>query len=445
MGDDLTVSVHMELEFSNIEAEKQVIGSLLLNPKLIEEVILQPGQFYDNKHNNILYIMKKLHEKNVTPEPISIVEYAAKINKVEKVGGISYITELAASIPSTSNFNHYQSVIIEKFQKKKMYEVTQEVLNDILNLSPQEAKQKLLNELEVLELASSTKSSIKTIGEVMTEVFQDANIEKGLRSGVDTGFIDFNKIIGGYQKSDFVIVGARPSAGKTAFLLNSAVAVASEEKGTSLIFSAEMPNLLIGKRMVSSAANIQGHKMRNPMRDFTEKDWDNMMMGIGELSDKPIYFCDEPTINLDIIKRNVREVYKKEEGKHLVVFIDYLQIIQMDKKFGADSNKGIGYICKQLKALARELDITIVMLSQLSRKVEQREDKRPMMSDIRDSGEVEQVADIITFLYREDYYDRETENKNIVELIIGKHRNGEVGTVKLGFRKDFSKFLNIFS
>ena len=432
---------HLELEFANIEAETQVIGSLLLETRLSEKLIIEPGQLYDSRHNNILYIIKKLIEKDITPEALSIVEYAAEKGKVDKIGGMRYITELASSVPTTSNFDHYQNLILEKYQKRKIYEAAQSMLKDIIDLSPSEVRTKYLNELEVLDIGSKKETKIKSIKDVLHEVYEDANTVKGERPGANTGFVDLNRITGGYQATDLVIVGARPSAGKTAFVLNSAIEVAKDD--LSLVFSAEMPTLLLGKRMVSTAANINGQKMRNPMRDFTQEDWDRFSHGIGDLSDKNIYFYEED-IDVPIIEKVTREVYaKKKEGQKMVVFIDYLQIIRMDKKWANDRNKGMGDVANNLKKLAKKLGITIVLLSQLSRKVEERQDKRPMMSDLRESGELEQIADIITFLYREEYYDRETDKKGIVELIIGKHRNGEVGTVYLGFRKEFSKFINI--
>ena len=205
---------HLELEFANIEAETQVIGSLLLETRLSEKLIIEPGQLYDSRHNNILYIIKKLVEKDITPEALSIVEYAAEKGKVDKIGGMRYITELAATVPTTSNFDHYQNLILEKYQKRKIYEAAQSMLKDIIDLSPSEVRTKYLNELEVLDVGSKKETKIKSIKDVLHEVYEDANKVKGERPGANTGFVDLNRITGGYQETDLVIVGARPSMGE---------------------------------------------------------------------------------------------------------------------------------------------------------------------------------------------------------------------------------------
>jgi replicative DNA helicase len=302
----------------------------------------------------------------------------------------------------------------------------------------------LLSEAEkkIMEVSGrKSAGSFISIKDVLVEAYD--NIEKlanrqGDITGIPTGFTELDRMTAGFQRNDLIIVAARPSVGKTAFALNIAQNVATKTDEVVAIFSLEMGAEQLVMRMLSSEGNINAQNLRTG--DLSDEDWKKLTMAMGSLSNAQIYIDDTPGIRIAEMRAKCRRL-KQERGLGMIL-IDYLQLIQGDGK--ADNRQQeVSEISRSLKALARELEVPVIALSQLSRSVEQRQDKRPMMSDIRESGSIEQDADIVAFLYRDDYYDKETENKNIIEIIIAKQRNGPVGTVQLAFAKEYSKFVNL--
>lgn len=265
------------------------------------------------------------------------------------------------------------------------------------------------------------------------------NTRKGEITGVPTGFIELDRMTAGFQKNDLIIVAARPSVGKTAFALNIAQNVATKTDETVAIFSLEMGAEQLVMRMLCAEGNIDSQNLRTG--SLTDDDWKKLTMAMGSLSNANIFIDDTPGIKITDIRSKCRRL-KQEHGLGLVI-IDYLQLIQGSGRSSENRQQEVSEISRSLKALAREMEVPVIALSQLSRGVEQRQDKRPMMSDIRESGSIEQDADIVAFLYREDYYDKETENKNIIEIIIAKQRNGPTGTIQLAFAKEYNKFVNL--
>lgn len=263
--------------------------------------------------------------------------------------------------------------------------------------------------------------------------------QKGEVTGIPTGFTELDKMTAGFQRNDLIIVAARPSVGKTAFSLNIAQNVATKTDENVAIFSLEMGSDQLVMRMLCAEGNIDAQRLRTG--SLTSDDWAKLTMAMGSLSNAGIYIDDTPGIKVNEIRAKCRRL-KQEQGLGMVL-IDYLQLIQGSGKSGENRQQEVSEISRTLKGIARELQVPVIALSQLSRGVESRQDKRPMMSDIRESGSIEQDADIVAFLYREDYYDRETENKNTIEIIIAKQRNGPVGSVELAFVKEFNKFVNL--
>lgn len=267
-------------------------------------------------------------------------------------------------------------------------------------------------------------------------------IDVGDLTGIPTGYDDLNRMTAGLQEGDLIIIGARPSMGKTAFVLNIAFHAASAHTATG-IFSLEMGEEQLLKRMISSTGNIDATKLKNPKKLCNLKDWEKISQAMGLINDLPLEIYDKANVTMQEIYAKTRKLKRKYPNKKVLIAIDYLQLIVCDPKHRGNRMQEIGEISRKLKLMARELNVCVVALSQLSRAVESRQDKRPLLSDLRENGQIEQDADLIAFLYREDYYDRETENKNITEIILAKQRNGPVGVVELAFIKEFSKFVNL--
>jgi len=303
----------------------------------------------------------------------------------------------------------------------------------------------LLNDAEqrILEISNRrTGSGFISIRDVLMDVFEQIEFlynHRGGVTGIPSGFPDLDRMTSGFQRSDLIIVAARPSVGKTAFALNIAQNVGVRARETVAIFSLEMSASQLVQRMVCAESNVDAGRLRTGRLEGD--DWEKLTMAIGALSEAEIYIDDTPGVTVADIRAKLRRL-KKERGLGLVV-IDYLQLIQGRGKPGENRQQEVSEISRTLKQIARELEVPVIALSQLSRGVEQRQDKRPMLSDLRESGSIEQDADIVAFLYRDDYYDRETERKNIIEIIIAKQRNGPVGTVELVFLKNFNKFVSL--
>lgn len=418
---------------SNLEAENMVLGAVLLEPEIIHEITLEPEHFSIAKNQIIFKTMRELISENVA---IDVVTIADKLgDRIENIGGISYLTNLAVSCPTTENVQSYEQIVFEQYKKRKLVSVAAKFLNERTDETAEEIYKTYLEIQEVGTKKERTKQ------DVLVEILEEMNEDKGVLTGIDTGFTDLNEMTGGLSGGDLIIIAGRPSMGKTAFALNIALNCC-KNGGVVDVFSLEMPEKQIVQRMLSNFADIQGSKWRNPYRMFSDDDFKKATKAIGIFEDLDIYIHDEPKQTVTDIRAAVRKTQRKHQEQNHVVVIDYLQLITVLGRFER-YDLAIGSITKELKQMARQFNVPVILLSQLSRSVEQRQDKRPMMSDLRDSGSIEQDADIIMMLYREDYYDRETQNKNIVEVNIAKHRNGPVGVIQLLFEREFSKFQNL--
>ncbi|MEK6459176.1 replicative DNA helicase [Heyndrickxia faecalis] len=414
-----------------LEAENMVLGAVFLEPDLINEIVLEPEHLAHMQNRIILKAMKELQSENVGIDTATVVNKIG--NNLENVGGVSYITELAVSCPSTANIASYQNIVLEQYKTRKLAEAAANFLN---NKTDQTADDIYRTYVEMQEIGLKKESNKR---ETLMEIYAEMNEDHGELTGIDTGFKDLNDMTGGLNGGDLIIVAARPSMGKTAFALNLAMKCCVTG-GVADVFSLEMPEKQLTQRMLSAIGNIQGAKWRNPYRTFSDEDRNRAMKAIGIYDKWLMNIHDESTQTVAEIRAAVRKTQRKyPDLKHIVV-IDYLQLITTLGKFDRH-DLAIGSITRELKQMARQFNVPVVLLSQLSRGVEQRQDKHPMMSDLRDSGSIEQDADMIMFLYREDYYERDTDAKNIVEINIAKQRNGPVGTVQLAFIKEYSKFL----
>ncbi len=428
----------------NIEAEQAVLGAIFIEPEslTVASEFLIPEDFYRSSHQKIFSAMLKLSDQGKAIDVVTVTEELIATEQLENIGGVSYLMELANAVPTAANVEYYARIVEEKSLLRRLIRTATEIAQE--GYSREDEVESLLSEAEkkIMEVSGrKSAGSFISIKDVLVEAYD--NIEKlanrqGDITGIPTGFTELDRMTAGFQRNDLIIVAARPSVGKTAFALNIAQNVATKTDEVVAIFSLEMGAEQLVMRMLSSEGNINAQNLRTG--DLSDEDWKKLTMAMGSLSNAQIYIDDTPGIRIAEMRAKCRRL-KQERGLGMIL-IDYLQLIQGDGK--ADNRQQeVSEISRSLKALARELEVPVIALSQLSRSVEQRQDKRPMMSDIRESGSIEQDADIVAFLYRDDYYDKETENKNIIEIIIAKQRNGPVGTVQLAFAKEYSKFVNL--
>jgi replicative DNA helicase len=421
------------------EAEQSVVGSILLEGGLIKDCVLTPEHFHIIELKRIFWAMKRLDEKNKPIDLVSVTDLVKK--EMDKVGGVSFMAELAGSVPSTSNFKFYESLVIQYWKKRKSLEIANTFIAQVMEEESDDAVQDVINELMRIEDEDSSDDT-GDIKEELYTIYEQLGTQVDEMTGVSTGFDELNSMTGGLQESDLIIIGARPSMGKTAFALNVAYN-AAENGDVPVIFSLEMPKSQLIKRLLSISGNIDAEKMKNARNEFNEKDWKKLSQATGIIGNLDLHIFDKPNVTVNYIWSKVRKVKRENPGKKITVIVDYLQLIAGNPKYKGNRLQEISDISRMLKAMARELNVNVTALSQLSRGVEQRQDKRPMMSDLRESGQIEQDADIIGFLYRDEYYNKGSEDKGITELIVSKHRNGRIGTIKLGFVKEYGKFLNI--
>ncbi|KPL57860.1 replicative DNA helicase [Rossellomorea vietnamensis] len=429
----------------NIEAEQAVLGAIFLEPSALTTTseILIPEDFYRHSHQRIYNVMLNLGDGGKAVDLITVTEELAAAKELEDVGGVAYLSELAASVPTAANIEYYAKIVEEKSLLRRLIRTATDIASD--GYAREDEVDALLGEAEknIMEVAQRKNGgAFHNIKDVLVRTYD--NIEtltnrKGDVTGISTGFADLDHLTAGFQRNDLIIVGARPSMGKTAFALNIAQNVAIKAKENVAIFSLEMGAEQLVMRMLCAEGNINAQNLRTG--DLTDEDWRKLTMAMGSLSNAGIFIDDTPGIKVGEIRSKCRRL-AQEHGLGMIL-IDYLQLIQGNGRSGENRQQEVSEISRSLKGLARELEVPVIALSQLSRGVEQRQDKRPMMSDIRESGSIEQDADIVAFLYREDYYDKEAENKNIIEIIIAKQRNGPVGNVSLAFVKEYNKFVNL--
>ena len=434
-----------------IEAEQAVLGAMLIDKEALAKAseILTSSDFYREAHRVIFNAMLELYNKNEAVDMVTVTEILKRDNKLEDIGGLAYITSLANVVLTAANVKYHADIVAEKSVLRQLVRVSTEIA--AMGYEANEDVGTLLDTAEsrILEISNRKKKADFTpINDVLMESVQ--NIEKlinnkGGLTGLPSGFADLDKLTSGLHPSDFIILAARPSMGKTALALNIVQNVALRahkkiggEPRSVAFFSLEMSKEQLVNRMLCAEAGIDSQRLR--VGEMGDKDWDALWGACDLMSKAKIYIDDTAGITVMDMRSRARRL-KAEHGLDLIV-VDYLQLMQGSGKRNnsGDRQQEVSEISRSLKALARELDVPVLALSQLSRSVEARQVKRPMLSDLRESGSLEQDADIVAFLYREDYYNPETENKH-TELIIAKHRNGPVDTVNLFFHKQFTKFV----
>ena len=428
----------------SLEAEKALIGGIFYNQELFEEIkdIVSAEDFYKIEHSSIYKAMEQVYSDSKGIDAILIDEEIKKSNSKNKEEILEVLSDILDEITSSYNLLEYANLIKEKAMLRRLgnvgAEITQLAYNDI---RPAEdiidiAESMVLNLSKKILKNSIVDMKTAGVDEIMR--MERVSDNRGKTLGIPTGFIDLDRMTSGLNNSDLIILAARPAMGKTAFALNLALNAAKEKKNV-LIFSLEMPVQQLYQRLLAMESGISQNKLRNVYLE--EDEWNKLTLATTSLSNLGIYVADLPHTNVLEIRSYARNM--KTQGLLDLIVIDYLQLINgTGKGRGSEASRQqeISDISRALKGLARELDVPVIALSQLSRAVESRVDRRPMLSDLRESGAIEQDADIVAFLYREEYYIPDTENKGITELIIGKHRNGATGTVKLNFLSEFTKF-----
>lgn len=426
------------------ESETATLGSMLIDKLCLEQGLdsLVQEDFYNPKNGMIFEAINEVNKANKPVDLVTVTEQLQKVKKIDAVGGVSFLSELAESVPTTANTSHYIGIIKEKSGLRKLINIGKEMQE--LGYNAEDADE-AIDKAESLVFGLATSSNGKQ-GMVKTKDFvydyfnmlEARSKSGGGLTGVSSGYTEFDRMTAGLQKSDLVIIAGRPSMGKTAFSLNVAENVATIG-GKVAIFSLEMSKEQLLERMVCSQAQVNGENLRRG--SLSQDEWDKVKKALGGIKNWDLEIDDNPSITVAEIRSKLRKSHA-EKPIDLVV-IDYLGLINMPSGKGVNKSDAVGEVTKALKQLARELDCPIVVLAQLNRGVEQREDKRPMMSDIRDSGSIEQDADVVCFLYRDEYYDADSPAKGIAEVIIAKQRKGAVGTINLAFLKQFTRFVNL--
>ncbi|MGG3519528.1 replicative DNA helicase [Bacillus pseudomycoides] len=422
----------------NVEAEQSVLGSIIMEGDLIKDCQLKPNQFSLPTHQAIFKAMRELEDAE---SPIDLVTVVEKLDSfINQIGGIQFLVNLAEGVSTTKNFSYHEDLVIEAWKMRHAQEVAGDLYKRLQKDRDISVISNTIDELNAIE--ETGYSGEFDLKETLVGLYKKMQIDVGDLTGINTGYNDLNRMTSGLQTGDLIIVGARPAMGKTAFVLNIAYHAASSDTAVG-IFSLEMGEEQLLKRMISSAGNVDATKMKNPKKLCNIKDWENISQAMGLINNLPLEIYDKANVTIQEISAKTRKLKRKHPDKKVLMAIDYLQLIVGDPKHRGNRMQEIGEISRKLKLMARELDVCVIALSQLSRAVESRQDKRPLLSDLRETGQIEQDADLIALLYREDYYDAETANKNITEIILAKQRNGPVGTVELAFIKEFSKFINL--
>lgn len=428
----------------NIAAEQSVLGSILIDKNAIVKTIeiLTSESFYRDAHNFIYQAVLDLFERGEPVDLVTVSETLRKSGKLDAVGGTVYITDLINSVPTSANIEYYAKIVEEKSILRRLIDAGTNIVQKAFQ-EPDNVDQVLDQaEKSIFNIAlKRTREGFCKIDSILKNVLDRIDSLYGKNehiTGIPTGFADLDNMTAGFQKSDFIIIAARPSVGKTALALNMAQNMAIKYNIPVAIFSLEMSKESLAQRLLCSEAEINALQLKTAT--LPDRGWKKLTKALSKLSEAPLFIDDSSSITAMEIRAKCRRL-KIDKGLGMVI-IDYMQLMQGRGIRAENRVQEISEIARSLKTLARELDIPVIALSQLSRAVEQRPDRIPRLSDLRESGEIEQTADIVMFIHREDYYNPQSERGNIAELIVAKQRNGPVGVVELVFRKDITKFCN---
>ncbi|HGD4089852.1 TPA: replicative DNA helicase [Streptococcus agalactiae] len=439
--DELKVLPH------DIQAEQSVLGSIFIKPEKMIEVAeyLKPNDFYRPAHKILFKAMVSLADRGEAIDIVTIKSTLESTDELGMVGGISYIAEIVNAVPTSSHAEHYAKIVAKKAQLRSIIDNLSDSIGNAYDEDMDIDEIIAKAERSLIEVSqASNKSSFRPIHDVLLEnhsKIEERSNNTSQITGIETGFYDFDKLITGLHEDQLIVLAARPAMGKTALALNIAQNVATKSNKAVAVFSLEMGAESLVERMLSAEGTIINHHIRTG--NLTVNEWQRLIYAQGQLAEAPIFIDDTAGVKITDIRARSRRLSQETDGLGLIV-IDYLQLIQGSRS--DNRQQEVSEISRQLKIIAKELKVPVIALSQLSRGVEQRNDKRPIMSDLRESGSIEQDADIVAFLYRDAYYQDKKEGQpenDITELIIRKNRHGNLGTVKLYFHKEYTKFSSV--
>ena len=425
----------------NEEAERSVLGAAMLNKEVLFDILeeVKEDDFYNESHKEIFRAIWELYRKNSAVDMLTVCEELKSRQSLDMVGGRAYIATLTAEVPSTANGREYAKIIAEKAIMRQMIRTAEDITEK--GYESKMAAREILDYAEsgIFQIAQMRqKNDYTKIQDVLLEnlkIIDAAAQNKDKITGIPTGFHDLDEKTSGLQRSDLIIVAARPGMGKTAFALNIAQQSAVKHGTSAIIFSLEMSKEQLGQRLLAMQARVEMQKLKQG--DLDRKDWDRVSLGVDELNNSKIVIDDTPGISLMEMRNKCRRL-KAEQGLDLIV-VDYLQLMTFEGKTD-NLQQEISALSRNMKLLAREMNCPVILLSQLSRAPELRQDKRPMLSDLRESGSIEQDADIVIFLYRDDYYNENTEKPGVCEVNIAKHRSGPTDKIELTWVSRYTKF-----
>ena len=439
--------MNTKTEPHNLEAEQSVLGAAFMSKSALQKVCedLSSESFYLDAHSKIYDVVKELYNTNVAVDITTVTDRLKSKKLLKQIGDVDYLLEIVNSVPTASNVDYYINIVNEKAILRNLISTATSIVSEAymgdatINETLDDAERKILGVVK-----NRKSGEFKPIQEALTNA--QLNLEKlsesgGEITGIPSGFYDLDKVTTGFHENELIILAARPGMGKTAIVLNIVVNVALATKKNVAVFNLEMNAEQLAMRMISSAGQIDGYKIRTGKLEHS--DWKRVNEAISQLAETNIKIDDTPGITIGEIRAKCRRLAATEKGLSLIV-IDYLQLVSTTSKYAGNRQQEVAEISRALKTLALELKVPIIACAQLSRAVEGREDKRPLMSDLRESGSIEQDADIVAFLYRDDYYNKEArmdDNNSVVEFIIGKNRNGQTKTVELLFKKNTSTFI----
>jgi len=435
----------------NLDMEASLLGSLLIDGDSFIKIAdsVQADDFYDERHRAIFAAMRLLHDKRSPVDILTLSEQLRAGGQLDSIGGASYLTELTNTVPTASHLEQYAETVADKAIRRRLISASE----DIAGISSDESKglQELIEEVEtrLFEVSQRrVRQDITSLESILGDSFDrldDLHRNKGGIRGIPTGMKDLDKMLAGLQRSDLIVIAGRPSMGKTAIMLNLALNIATKAKqGSVLYFSLEMSKEQLVDRLLAAEAGVDAWKLRTG-EGLDDQDFERLSAGMGELAEAPIFIDDTSGITVSDLRTKARRLH--HQHPLAVIMVDYLQLMSGGSRYATVANRvqEISEISRSLKILARELNVPVVAASQLSRTVENRSPQIPQLADLRESGSIEQDADIVAFLYREDYYNPDTEKQNITEIFIKKHRNGPVGNIELYFDRTKQKFRDLDS
>lgn len=432
----------------NLEAEASLLGSILIDADAIVKVadIVDESDFYDRKHQDIYAAIKKLYSGRSPIDVLTLSEQLSNDGTLDRAGGSGYLSELTNFVPSATHAVQYAKIVAAKAVRRRLIKASQDVIE--LGYKGDDDVQELIEmaETKLFEVSKEhVKEDIVSLENILSDNFErldELHKDKATIRGVPTGFKDLDNILAGLQKSDLFILAARPSMGKTALSLNIAHNVASKSKEPVLLFSLEMSKEQLVDRLLAAEAGVDAWNLRTG--NLTDSDFEKIGHAMGTLSEAPIYIDDSPGITVNDMRTKARrEAHQRPIG---LIIVDYLQLMSGGSRFSSDGGnrvQEISEISRGLKGIARELNVPLIALSQLSRSVESRSPQIPQLADLRESGSIEQDADVVAFMYREDYYNPDSDRKNITDIFIKKHRNGPIGAIELFFDREKQRFRSL--